>query len=201
MRRFVLILSIWAILAAPAYAQGPQPLSLRDQLEQFMRPIVDFLNDYAVLAGCVGSICTGLNSDVSGWLGSNTFSTADTGQGPPESMTMATVPEDYYPDAPQAFRDLGYGMESLADRDSSQMSLLDFVRWLGVAFALPFQYIRAIWDFLREDVGPLALFVGWLFFAAWWVLIIYTISFVIKFVTVVIDIGQKLINVAALFKP
>lgn len=202
MKYLLCVTMIWLIVATPIYAQNPQPqsqsTSLRSRLETALQPLVDFLDDYAALAGCVGSVCTGLQSDTTTLLGSQMFSTEETGQGPGEGVEP---PPEYYPDAPDDIREIGYGFEAIADRDVSQMSLLDFVRWMGHGFAFPFRWIKAIWDWLREDVGPLALFLGWLFLAAWWVFIIYTISFVLTFLGKVIDIAQKLVNTAALFKP
>jgi hypothetical protein len=196
MKRLIVVLMLWLIVAAPVYADPPAP-SVRSRLETTLAPLIDFLDDYAALAGCSIGYCPGLLPQVNALLGAQTFSTEDTGQGPPAA---GSPPGDYYPDAPDDIREIGYSFEAIADLDMSQMSLLDFVRWTGRGFALPFRWVKAIWEWLRVDVGPLALFLAWLFLAAWWVLIIYTISFVLKFLDKVINIGEKLVSVASLFK-
>lgn len=193
MKRLAIIIMFWLLVASPVYAADP---TLLEQIQAYLSPVVDFLDDYAELAGCAGTSCT-LGTEVNTMLGPQIFSTEDTGQGP----TSVSPPGDYYPDSPQMFREIGYVFETLATVDAADMSLLDYVDWLAVGFALPFAYARSMYEFLQADVGPLALFLTWLFAAAFWVFTIYAISFIIQFIKTLLGLGEKVLAVIALFRP
>jgi hypothetical protein len=184
---------LFLILVTPAFAQGPPGganLDLYDRIVEGLTPVVDFLDDYAALAD--GDVNTAAE-DV--W-GAQLLSSDATGQGVPDT----SPPGDYYADAPDEVREVGYTLESLSSRDTSAMSALDFAEWLGVAIALPFVFVRGLQD-LASTMGPLGFFVSWLLLAAVWVGIVYFIVFLISFIRSLLQMGQTVLEALQLFKP
>jgi hypothetical protein len=193
MKRLLLPVALFLVLTAPAAAQEPiqtQELGLYERVVSGLQPVRDFLEDYADLAD--GEITTA-SEDI--W-GAQLLSTETTGQG----VTASSPPGEYYPDAPEQIRQAGYTLEGLTSRDISLMSALDFADWLGVTVALPFQIARGLQD-LVSLIGPLGFFLSWLFMAALWVGIVYFISFLVSFVSSLLSIGSKVVEVIGLFKP
>lgn len=192
----LIILAVWLFLVTPVAAQGPIGASatdgsgsVYDTVVAAVAPIVDFLDDYAALAASPATI----TEDV--W-GAQLLSTGDTGEGP----GTGSPPPEYYPDAPEQVREAGYTLEGLTTADISAMSALDFARWLGFTMALPFEFARGVQD-IAAIIGPIGLFLSWLFMAALWVGIIYFISFLISFIKTLLEVGGKVLQAIELFRP
>lgn len=193
MKKIFLSIAVFLFLATPAAAQEPvqvQEMRLYDRVTSMLSPVRAFLEDYADLAD--GEVSTAAE-DI--W-GAQLLSMESTGQG----VTASSPPGSYYPDAPEQIRQAGYTLEDLTSRDISLMSALDFADWLGVTLALPFQIARGLQE-LVEMVGPLGFFLSWLFMAALWVGIVYFMSFLVSFLSNLLGIGSKVIDVIGLFKP
>jgi hypothetical protein len=188
MRRLAIAFGLVMLLASPAYAQGP-PNTLLDSVADLVAPLQDFLDDYAALA--TGDMTTAA-ADI--W-GAQLLSTEDTGQGVPST----SPPAEYYADAPEEARTVGYTLETLSDRDLTAMSALDFANWLGVAIALPFTFIRGLID-ISTIMGPLGFFVSWLLLAALWVGIVYFVVFLISFIRSLLKLGETVMAGIGLLK-
>jgi len=192
-RVIIALLASWLLLVPPVSAQGPVDASgstsLYDQIVAALGPVQDFLDDYAALAVAPSTA----TEDI--W-GAQLLSSAETGEGP----GTGAPPAEYYPDAPQQVREAGYTLEGLTTADISSMSALDFAHWLGVALALPFEFVRGLQD-IGDIIGPFGVFLSWLFFAALWVGIIYFLSFLISFVKNIINLGGKVLQIIEVFKP
>jgi hypothetical protein len=181
-------IALWLAVTSPALAQGPSP-STYDMVVNAVAPVVDFLDDYSILA------MAPLTATSAIW-GGQLLSTADTGQGP----GSATPPADYYPDAPAQIRQSGYTMESLATADIGAMSALDFAHWLGISVALPFQLARGMQGIVTI-IGPMGIFLSWLMLATLWVGIIYFLSFLAGFIGNLLELGSKIVEIIGLVKP
>lgn len=194
--RIILVVA-WLVLASPVLAQGPitgasatgGSGSVYDTVVAAVAPVVDFLDDYAALAASPATA----TADI--W-GAQLLSTGDTGEGP----GTGSPPAEYYPDAPEQVREVGYTLEGLTTADISAMSALDFARWLGFAVALPFEFARGLQD-IAAIIGPIGLFLSWLFMAALWVGIIYFFSFLISFIKTLLEVGGKVLQAIELFRP
>lgn len=197
MKRLTIVtwLLIWLSLPSPTLAQGPG--GLIDAVQDALSPVVDFLDDYAALAGCSGGECGGLQDDVDAIWGGQLLSTDETGQGVPDDEAP---PAEYYADSPEEIRQMGYTLETLTSRDISAMSALDFANWLGYTLALPFLFVRGLQD-LADLLGPFGVFLSWLLLAALWVGMVYFISFLVSFVSTLLNIGGRILQAVALFKP
>ena len=193
MKRLGLLCLLLLVTAAPAYAQSPPgggDLDFYDRVVEGLQPLVNFLDDYADLAG--GDI----TSAAEDFWGAQLLATEDTGQGVPTT----SPPAEYYADAPDELREVGYTLETLSSRDTSAMSALDFAEWLGVAIALPFVFVRGLND-LASTIGPIGFFLSWLLLAAVWVGIVYFLVFLLSVIRSLLRVGDVVLEGFSLFKP
>lgn len=182
----------WLALAAPALAQSPGDetgAGLYDRVVEYVSPMTDFLNDYAMLA-------TQPTTATAAIWGAQLVSSADTGQGP----TITTAPVGYYDDAPTQIRNAGYTFEGLTTASIGSMSALDFARWLGTAVALPFQLARGVQQVV-PILGPIGIFLSWLMLATLWVGIMYFLSFLLGFIGNLFSLADKVMAAIGLLKP
>jgi hypothetical protein len=189
-----IVTAVGILLMPPvAAAQGPIDASggtsLYDLIVGAVAPMVDFLDDYAALAAAPSTA----TEDI--W-GTQILSSADTGQGP----GTGTPPAEYYPGAPEQIRQAGYTLEGLTTADISLMSAFDFAHYLGVALAMPFDFVRGL-RVIGDIVGPIGLFLTWLFFATLWVGFIHFLSFVTSFIKSILGLGGRILQIIGMFKP
>jgi len=190
----LLLLLLLSSFAWPVYvhAQGGdgEASTTRHRLTELIGDITGTLEEYRQI------VTLDFSSVAEQYLGPQWLSTQKTGY----AYDFQNAPANYYPDAPEQVRDWGYTLESLKDVSTNEMTPLDFASWLGGLVALPFAFVRGLWA-LGDIFGPLGLFIRWLMLAASWVLFIYTIEYIAKFVRSVYEIGMALTRFIVSLKP
>lgn len=188
----ILAISCFLISSTPVFAQNPDDdFDFYDEVVRAMEPLRQQLEDFTTLIN--GDTISGTTTSI--W-GVQLFSSSDTGQG----VTETTPPPGYYVDAPEEIRQSGYTLEGLSSRDLSQMSVFDFVAWLGHTIALPIIFVRGLTN-LVSTLGPIGIFLSWLFLAMLWVAIIHFISFMISLVRFIVELVKGIFAAIELFTP
>lgn len=189
-KALILAITIFLLLPSPALAQGKDNNSLLDRIKQILGPIEDTIAEFAALAE------TDYVGSAEDYWGLNWRSTQLTDQ----QFIQSTAPISYYNGAPAEIKDIGYTIEQLQTANTAQMSPMDYASWLGSMIAIPFQFVRGL-STMGQILGPLGIFLSWLFMAATWVTFVYFIEFMLKTLRSAFGIGSAILNLIGNIKP
>jgi len=99
----------------------------------------------------------------------STLIISDLMEPPTETFTVLEAPPDYVPQLPRPLADAGYTMqiqgESMLNGEWTIFTLASWTSFFGFLISLPFAILKSVVA-IATVFKPLALFIGWLFFIA-----------------------------------